>query len=105
LIAKGYTIVARNWRQKSYEIDIIARKGDCLAIVEVKSSRTTEFGPPELRVTKTKQKRLAIAAQEYISSCDKLPDEIRFDVIAITWPRDRGPEIEHLEGAFFAEID
>ena len=73
--------------------------------MEVKSSRSTEFGPPELRVTKTKQRRLAIAAQEYISSSNQVPDEIRFDVIAITWPQNERPHIEHLEGAFIVEND
>jgi putative endonuclease len=97
--------LARNWRQKSYEIDIIAQKEECLAIVEVKSARSIEFGPPELRVTKAKQRRLATAAQEYISTLETIPDEVRFDVISITWPLGQGPQIEHYIGAFTADFD
>jgi hypothetical protein len=37
--------------------------------------------------------------------CENLPDEIRFDVIAITWPLGQVPRIEHFEGAFMAEFD
>jgi putative endonuclease len=97
--------LARNWRQKSYEIDVIAQKGECLAIVEVKSARSKAFGPPELRVTRAKQRRLTIAAQEYISTIENIPDEVRFDVIAITWPFGQAPQIEHYEGAFMADFD
>jgi putative endonuclease len=73
--------------------------------VEVKSSRTSEFGPPELRVTRGKQRRIAIAAREYLSFCENIPDEVRFDVIAITWPLGQSPRIDHLEAAFMADID
>jgi putative endonuclease len=105
LQAQGYTIEATNWRKKTYEIDIIARKGDGLVIVEVKSSRSSLIEPPELRVTKTKQKRLITAAWEYLSLLDWEPVEIRFDIIAITWPYGKSPEICHMESAFTADVD
>jgi Holliday junction resolvase-like predicted endonuclease len=73
--------------------------------VEVKSARPGPFGPPELRVTKTKQRRIAIAALEYLSYLDYQPEGVRFDVIAITWREGRAPEICHLEAAFSAEAD
>jgi putative endonuclease len=105
LRAHGYDIEAVNWRQKSYELDIVARKGKALAFVEVKCSRGRDFGPPEMRVTKTKRQRLALAALEYLSSIDWHPDDVRFDVISILWPKGKSPQITHFEGAFFAESD
>lgn len=105
LESKGYTIEARNWRRLSYEIDIVAKGDNSLVFVEVKSARPGPFGPPELLVTKTKQKRIATAALEYLSHLESTPDEVRFDVIAITWRDAREPEICHLEAAFTAELD
>jgi putative endonuclease len=104
LRAHGYEIEAVNWR-KSYEIDIITRKGKALAFVEVKCSRSELFGPPEFRVNKTKRQRLAVAASEYLSELDWEPDEIRFDVISILWPKGKSPDITHIEGAFFLDSD
>ena len=83
----------------------MARKGKSLAFVEVKSARSGKFAPPELMVTRTKQKRLLTAAWEYLSLLDWEPEEARFDVIAITWPLGKPPKILHLESAFTADID
>jgi putative endonuclease len=105
LRAGGYAIEATNWRRSNYEIDIIASKSNCLVFVEVKCSRSEDFGPPELRITKTKRQRLAMAAAEYLSLLTQAPAEIRFDVISIFWPRSRPPQITHLESAFFIETD
>jgi putative endonuclease len=105
LQANGYTIVATNWRMTKYEIDIIARQGENLIFVEVKSSRSSAFEAPELRVTKTKQRRLITAGWEYLSQIDWEPVGVRFDIIAITWPFGKAPEICHMESAFTADID
>jgi putative endonuclease len=104
LLGQGYTIEATNWRKTTYEIDIVARKDNGLVMVEVKSSRSSFFDLPEVRVTRTKQKRLITAAWEYLSLLDWEPVEVRFDVIAITWPFGKSPEIRHIESAFTAEI-
>jgi putative endonuclease len=105
LRTRGYVIIATNWRKKTYEIDIVARLGDDLIFVEVKSSRSNAIEPPELRVNKTKQKRLVTAGWEYLSQIDWEPVGVRFDVIAITWPYGKSPEICHLESAFTADLD
>ncbi len=57
------------------------------------------MGPPELRVTKLKQKRIAIAASEYLSTMTVPADDVTFDVIAIYWPKGRQPQISHLQSA------
>lgn len=103
LRAHGYTIEAVNWRGQSYELDLVARKGPCLAFVEVKCSRGEDFGPPEARVGKIKRRRLAIAADEYMAGLECPPEEIRFDIISIFWPRGQSPQITHMEGAFFLD--
>jgi putative endonuclease len=105
LRAHGYTLEAANWRRNTYEIDIIARKEQTLAFVEVKSARSDLYGPPQLNVHKRKQGRLITAAWEYISLLDWEPEEIRFDVIAITWPPGKSPQIDHIISAFTADND
>lgn len=91
------------WRESRYELDIVARKGGLLVFVEVKASRSSFFGPPELRVNRTKQKRIAAAALEYLSGIQDQPDEIRFDVMGIMWRRGERPEISHIRSAFTVE--
>jgi putative endonuclease len=105
LIAGGYRIEALNWRKSRFEIDIVASRGDELAFIEVKSSRKDLLGPPELRVDKRKQKRIAEAASEYLSELKSMPENIRFDVISILWRKGKPPEITHIESAFELEQD
>jgi putative endonuclease len=80
----GFTIVERNYRTKSGEIDIVARKGDVLVFVEVRSREVPGFGTPEESVTPAKRRRIVAAARQYLT---KVPSsswrEARFDVIAI----------------------
>ena len=68
--------------------------------MEVKASRRSILGPPELRVVKTKQRRIAEAASEYLALLDREPKEIRFDVIGIIWKEGESPKINHIPGAF-----
>jgi len=80
----GFTIVERNFRTPGGEIDIVARKGDVLVFVEVRSREVPGFGTPEESVTLAKRRRIVAAARQYLSKV--LPSswrEARFDVIAI----------------------
>lgn len=80
----GFTIAERNYRTKAGEIDIVARKGDVLVFVEVRSREIPDFGTPEDSITPAKRRRIVAAARQYLS---KVPPsswrEARFDVIAI----------------------
>ena len=98
LIDKGYEILERNWRNVHKEIDIIARDGQDLVIVEVKTRQTDEYGNPDTAVTKQKQNRLIAAANAYLFS-KRLDIDTRFDIISIIF-RDGAPVIEHIEDAF-----
>ena len=99
LIKKGYKILEQNWRYQKAEVDIISRKEDTLAVVEVKTRSTNEFGNPQDFVKPKKIKLLVMAVDEYVNRND-LDVEVRFDIIAIT-KNNSGFEIEHLEDAFF----
>lgn len=95
----GYEIVERNWRYKKAEIDIIARKNEVLAIVEVKTRSNNYIGNPQDFVTPKKIKMLVEAVNEYVVSKD-LDVEVRFDIIAIIINQNK-LTLEHLEDAFF----
>ena len=98
LIEKGYEILERNWRNIHKEIDIIAKDGEYLVIVEVKTRQTDEYGDPDIAVTKQKQSRLIAAANAYLLR-NKLDIDTRFDIISIIF-KDGNPVIEHIEDAF-----
>ena len=105
LASKGYTILARNVRTPYGEIDCIARDGDTLVFVEVKTRTGDAFGAPEEAVTAQKRRHLCRAALHYLQSGDGLDLPCRFDVLAV---RLSGAEsaITHFEDAFTcADVD
>ena len=97
---KGYSIVERNYRAAGGEVDIIARKGNSLVFVEVKTDRSGEFGPPELWVTPAKRRQIAKVASSYLTRNPVSGLEARFDVIGVNL---EGPEtaFNHIEDAFW----
>ena len=102
LRARGYTILKANVRFPVGEIDLVARQGEVLCFVEVRSASSTEWGGPLATVTYPKQQRLIRAAQWYLKRLRALPPQIRFDVIAITWRTDGTSSVELIPGAFDA---
>jgi putative endonuclease len=84
LIAAGYRIVERNFRCKAGELDIIARDGDVLVFVEVRSRADGEHGSAAETVRRGKQRRVARVAAHYLAIVEPAFDECRFDVVAIT---------------------
>lgn len=95
---KGYKILNRNWRYKKAEVDIIAKKNEILAVIEVKTRSTNYFGNPQDFVNQKKIKLLVEAINEYVISKD-LDIEVRFDIIAVLKNKSTF-EIEHLKDAF-----
>ena len=102
LVKKGYKIVKTNWRFKRLEVDIIAELDDILVFVEVKSRASSDFGEPELFVTRKKQGFLIEAAHHYLNE-HNATQEARFDVISILVNGDR-TSITHLESAFYPRV-
>jgi len=95
----GYAILETNWVFQKAEIDIIAQKGDVLAIVEVKTRSSVDFGLPQDFVKPKKVQLLVKAVNEYIITND-LDTNARFDIIAI-FKNGKEYETEHLEDAFY----
>ena len=94
----GYGILETNWTFQKAEIDIIAQKENTLAIVEVKTRSSTDFGLPQDFVKPKKIQLLVKAVNEYVIVND-LDVVVRFDIIAIH-KQDNEFIIEHLEDAF-----
>jgi putative endonuclease len=101
LVRQRYVIVERNYRKQCGEVDIIARDGETLVFVEVKTRQSTAFGTPFEAVDARKQRQLSRIAQEYIQSRRLGEAPARFDVIAVRLNRDNQPAtFDHLKNAF-----
>ena len=95
--AKGYEIVARNWRCREGELDLIVRSGRTYVFCEVKTRTTSAFGAPVEAVTRDKQMRIRRLAARWLEDGAPGPaKDIRFDVASVLGPRD----VEVVEGAF-----
>ena len=99
LLKKGYEILERNYTFQKSEVDIIAKIKDTLAVVEVKTRSTVEFGNPQDFVKPKQIQRLVKAIDEFVN-VNGLDVEVRFDVIAIV-KDNKQFKIEHLEDAFY----
>ena len=97
---EGFVIVARNYRLASgeAEADLIARDGEDLVIVEVKTRETAEFGPPERAVNPEKRRHLIRVGREYARKTGTPWERVRFDVVTIVLGE--SPEITLLRSAF-----
>lgn len=100
LIAKGWTLVERNWRTKLGELDLVVKKDDVLAFVEVKARESAATWRPEDAVNHVKQRKLERAARAWLQSNEEHAKDLypRFDVITVVGPA----VVEHLEDAFEA---
>ena len=98
LEARGLQLVARNFRCRGGELDLILRDGEQLVFVEVRSRRSSQFGTPAESVTRSKQQKVLRAAALYLQRYN-LNFPCRFDVVAIlqTTPE---PQIEWIQDAF-----
>ena len=102
LTEQGYEVVARNFRTRFGELDIIAQKDGFLALVEVKLRKNARYGAACEAVDLAKQRRLIFAAEEWLSN-HPIALQPRFDVIEVYLPDDADtPLIHHLENAFDA---
>jgi putative endonuclease len=100
LRGQGFTVLEKNYRARTGEIDIVAREGDSIVFVEVKTRRNLAYGPPQLAVTPFKQRQISRTALTWLAHRKKLDTIARFDVIAILLPDHDVPRIEHIRNAF-----
>lgn len=99
LVGTGFAVVARNWRCAAGEIDIVARDGATLVIVEVKSRTSTAYGDPAEAVTFRKQQKLQELARHWLREHPHR-GPVRFDVISVLAPKQGARRLEHRRGAF-----
>jgi putative endonuclease len=96
---QGYRILARNYRTRQAEIDIIARHRGVLVFVEVKARRGRGYGHPKWAVTPAKQRRISMAALAYLKKQRSMDIRARFDVVTVQAAASE-PRIEVYANAF-----
>jgi putative endonuclease len=99
---RGYRIVGSNYHCRYGEIDLIAKDGETLVFVEVRSKTSTGHGLPSETVDAVKQKKLIMTARCYLTEKDLRDLSCRFDVVEVIF-QDEKPKIEVIQNAFTSE--
>lgn len=101
LEGQGFEVLARNWRCREGELDIVALGEGALCFVEVKARSGTGYGYPAEAVTPQKARRIRGLAARWLAEC-RPPGyfDLRFDVVSIVRHHQAEPELQHLRGAF-----
>ncbi|OGL41716.1 MAG: YraN family protein [Candidatus Schekmanbacteria bacterium RBG_16_38_11] len=95
----GYKIIERNYRNRTGEIDIIARDKDDMVFIEIKTKLSKDFAQPELSVNPSKQKKIVKTALVYLMEKNINKTGCRFDVVGITGEKEN-TKIELIKNAF-----
>jgi putative endonuclease len=105
LRAQGFRILHENYSTPLGEIDLIAREGDVITFVEVKTRTSGEFGPPQASVTRQKQRQIVKVAELFLQRHRLSGAACRFDVVAVTFAGSQAgqPEILLIRDAFSSE--
>ena len=93
---KGYTIIERDWKSGRRDLDIVAKNGDVIVFVEVKTRRNSLYGQPEEAVDYRKLQSLQQAINHYIKF-RHISQEVRFDIISIVGTIGTEPDIQHIQ--------
>ena len=101
LVAQQFEIIATNWQFGHKELDIVARKGGLIHVVEVKTRASAYFEEPKEAVKRRKQKNIVEAADAFVVR-HKLFEEVQFDIISIIIdPRSGRVDLEYIPQAFY----
>jgi len=100
LVRAGWTVLSRNFRLGRKEIDLVARRGEVVAFVEVKTRAGLGYGHPLEAITAKKRREIHQVAAAWIDRHGKPGDVYRFDAVAILLPSGGEPRIEHVEDAW-----
>jgi putative endonuclease len=103
LAGKGFNILDLNWHYGHKEIDIVAKKGEEIVVVEVKTRLENYTVEPWEAVTSGKIRNIVEVADAWLRH-NKVDLETRFDVISIVLNRDGSHQLEHFEGAFIPPV-
>lgn len=96
----GYSILHRNYRLKTGEIDIIAQENTTTVFIEVKTRSSSVFGSPAAAVTPRKQTQISRVALEYLCRQNLMDSSARFDVVSVMIDYNSSPTIEIIKNAF-----
>lgn len=99
LTAAGFTVLARNWRCREGELDLIGVEDGVLVVVEVKTRSSGSFGRPVEAVRPAKAARIRRLTMRWLAEDDRYWPQVRFDVVGVQRTA-AAPVIEHLRGAF-----
>jgi len=91
---RGYVILERRWRCRIGEIDIVARDGAVLVVVEVKARSRTDYGPPIDAVDRDKRRKLEKLARAYLQAKRLQNVSLRFDLVGVTLSDGEKPRVE-----------
>jgi putative endonuclease len=97
---EGWSILHRNFRMGRKEIDLVARRGEVVAFVEVKSRAGSGYGHPLEAITWRKRREIQQVASSWVHRFGREGDVYRFDAVAVMWLPGRDPEVEHVEDAW-----
>ncbi|MEP6480358.1 MAG: YraN family protein [Rhodoglobus sp.] len=100
LVGAGLSIVESNWRCGQGEIDLVAREGDELVFVEVKTRSSVAFGHPLEAITTPKLARLRRLAAAWCEAHPGNHDRIRIDAVGVIAPTGGPIDVEHLRRVF-----
>lgn len=100
LTAKGFAVLARNWRQGRLELDLVCRDGETLVFVEVKSRRGDGLTRPDEALTPRKRRTLVRAARAWLAAAGDWSRPCRFDVVTVTASGPDSLHLEHIPHAF-----
>lgn len=101
---RGFTLLHRNWRHGRDELDVVARHGAQLVVVEVKTRSSQRHGHPEEAVTPAKQRKLYRAATAYLETF-ALDLDLRFDILSVVLRPDGSHDVFHIPEAFYPTIE
>ncbi|HSU17976.1 YraN family protein [Longimicrobium sp.] len=96
----GWTVLARNFRVGHREVDLVARRGEVVAFVEVKTRAGLGYGHPLEAITAKKRREIQFVAQMWVDRHGREGDSYRYDAIAVLLPTGGEPRIEHVEDAW-----
>lgn len=100
LARAGWTVTHRNFRMGRKEIDLVARRGEVVAFVEVKTRSGLGYGHPLESVTWKKRREIQQVAAAWIDRFGRAGDVYRFDAVSVLVPAGQAPVIDHVEDAW-----
>jgi len=100
LAAAGWRVLHRNYRFGHREIDLIVRRGEVVAFVEVKGRSGTAYGHPLAAVTPRKRREIERVARQWMARFGRPGDVYRFDAVAVRLDAAGAPLIDHVPDAW-----